>query len=55
MLALLEGAFVLCRAARDTEALRVAADAALASLAAALTPGPSAAAPAPRGSQQNEQ
>lgn len=35
MLALLEGAFVLCRAARDTEALRVAADAALASLATA--------------------
>jgi AcrR family transcriptional regulator len=52
MLALLEGAFVLCRAARDTEALRVAADAALASLATALTPGPSTAA---RGSRQNEQ
>jgi AcrR family transcriptional regulator len=39
MLALLEGAFVLCRAARNTEALRIAADAALASLAAALAPG----------------
>jgi AcrR family transcriptional regulator len=39
MLALLEGAFVLCRAARDTEALRIAADAALASLAATLAPG----------------
>jgi len=54
MLALLEGAFVLCRAARDTEALRVAADAALASLAAALAPGPGAAAPAPPGSRQEE-
>jgi len=46
MLALLEGAFVLCRAARDTEALGVAADAALASLAGALAPtarGPGAA------------
>jgi len=39
MLALLEGAFVLCRAARNIEALRIAADAALASLAAALAPG----------------
>jgi len=39
MLALLEGAFVLCRAARDVEALRIAADAALASLAATLAPG----------------
>jgi AcrR family transcriptional regulator len=45
MLAMLEGAFVLCRAARDTEALAVAADAALASLSAALAPG----APAPGG------
>lgn len=36
MLALLEGAFVLCRAARNIEALAIAADAALASLAAAL-------------------
>jgi AcrR family transcriptional regulator len=46
MLALLEGAFVLCRAARDTAALGVAADAALASLAGALAPtarGPGAA------------
>src|SRR5262249_51272830 len=39
MLALLEGAFVLCRAARDTEALAVAADTAVASLSAALAPG----------------
>jgi AcrR family transcriptional regulator len=38
MLALLEGAFVLCRAARNIEALAIAADAALASLAAALAP-----------------
>src|SRR5215472_7667047 len=38
MLALLEGAFVLCRAVRDTEALAVAAGAALASLAAVLAP-----------------
>jgi hypothetical protein len=52
MLALLEGAFVLCRAARDTEALAVAADAALASLATALAPtarGPDAT---PAGRQQ---
>jgi hypothetical protein len=52
MLALLEGAFVLCRAARDTEALAVAADAALASLAAVIAPtagGPDAP---PAGRQQ---
>jgi hypothetical protein len=46
------GAFVLYRAARDTEALAVAADAALASLATALAPtarGPDAT---PAGRQQ---
>jgi AcrR family transcriptional regulator len=39
MVALLEGAFVLCRAARNVEALQVAADAALASLAGARASG----------------
>ena len=52
MLALLEGAFVLCRAARDTEALRIAADAALASLAAALAPGARGPDAAPAGHQR---
>ena len=37
MLALPEGAFVLCRATRNVEAPRIASDAALASLAAALS------------------
>jgi len=52
MLALLEGAFVLCRAARDTEALRIAADAALASLAATLAPGARGLDAAPAGHQR---
>jgi AcrR family transcriptional regulator len=39
-LALLEGAFVLCRAARSTEALRIAAATVVASVTAALAPGP---------------
>jgi AcrR family transcriptional regulator len=50
MLALLEGAFVLCRAAHDTEALRVAADTAAGLFSAALARpgrGPAAAAPDP--------
>jgi AcrR family transcriptional regulator len=37
LLCLLEGAFILCRAARSTEALEVAADAAVSSVAAALS------------------
>ena len=52
MLALLEGAFVLCRAARDTEALKVAADAAVASLAAVLTPAAGGPDATPAGRQQ---
>jgi AcrR family transcriptional regulator len=38
MLALLEGAFVLCRAARSTEALQIASDTAVTLIAAAATP-----------------
>jgi len=38
MLALLEGAFVLCRAARSTEALQIASDTAVTLLSAAAAP-----------------